>query len=124
MDRVARFRGLPRAIRTDQGPEFTGKALDQWAYEHGVELRLIEAGKPTQNAYIESFNGKSRDEYLRALVQDAQRSARDRESLPPGLQQGRPHSALKYQTPAEFAAAWRSHHAGSAKHTEQADQVT
>ena len=64
LDRVARFRGLPRAIRTDQGPEFTGKALDQWAYEHGVELRLIEAGKPTQNAYIESFNGKSRDEYL------------------------------------------------------------
>ncbi len=64
LDRAAKFRGLPRCIRTDQGPEFTGKALDQWAYEHGVELRLIEAGKPTQNAYVESFNGKFRDECL------------------------------------------------------------
>ena len=54
LDCVARFRGLPRSIRTDQGPEFTGKALDQWAYENGIELRLIEAGKPTQNAYIAS----------------------------------------------------------------------
>jgi putative transposase len=52
--RVAQFRGYPKAIRTDQGPEFTGKALDKWAYRNGVELKLIEAGKPTQNAYIES----------------------------------------------------------------------
>jgi transposase InsO family protein len=44
LDRAARFRGYPQAIRTDQGPEFTGKALDQWAYEHGVELKLIQAG--------------------------------------------------------------------------------
>src|SRR5262249_10812010 len=61
---VGHFRGLPRAIRTDQGPEFTGRALDQWAYRNGVELKLIEPGKPNQNAYVESFNGKFRDECL------------------------------------------------------------
>lgn len=47
---VILFRGYPVAIRTDQGPEFTSKALDQWAYEHGVQLKLIQPGKPTQNA--------------------------------------------------------------------------
>ena len=62
LDQAARFRGYPKAIRTDQGPEFTGKALDQWAYQHGVQLKLIQAGKPTQNAFIESFNGRFRDE--------------------------------------------------------------
>lgn len=51
-------------LRTDQGPEFTSRALDQWAYANGVTLKLIQAGKPTQNAYIESFNGKFRDECL------------------------------------------------------------
>lgn len=64
LDRVARFRGHPKAIRTDQGPEFTGKVLDEWAYRNGVQLKLIQAGKPTQNAYVESFNGKFRDECL------------------------------------------------------------
>jgi len=64
LDAIARFRSLPQTLRTDQGPEFTGRALDQWAYERGIELRLIEAGKPTQNAYVESFNGKFGDECL------------------------------------------------------------
>jgi len=64
LEAIAQFRGYPEAIRTDQGPEFTGKALDQWAYSSGVELKLIQQSKPTQNAYIESFNGKFRDECL------------------------------------------------------------
>lgn len=64
LDQVTRFRGYPKAIHTDQGPEVTSKALDQWAYEHDVELKLIQTGKPTQNAFIESFNGKFRDECL------------------------------------------------------------
>lgn len=64
LEQAARFRGLPAAIRTDQGPEFTGKALDQWAYRNGVELKLIQPGKPMQNGYVESFNGKFRDERL------------------------------------------------------------
>ncbi|KAF0190870.1 MAG: transposase [Gammaproteobacteria bacterium] len=57
-------RGLPRVIRTDNGKEFTGKAMLSWAHQHAVSLRLIEPGKPNQNAYIESFNGRLRDECL------------------------------------------------------------
>jgi len=64
LEAVGQFRGLPRAIRTDQGQEFTSRALDRWAYGRGIDLKLIAAGKPTQNAYIESFNGKFRDECL------------------------------------------------------------
>lgn len=63
-DRVAQFRGYPRAVRTDQGPEVTCRAFDQWAYRRGVLPLLIQAGKPAQNAYIESFNGPLRDECL------------------------------------------------------------
>ena len=62
LDSIALFRGYPATIRTDQGPEFTCRALDQCAFEHGVELRLIRLGKPTQNGFIESFNGRFRDE--------------------------------------------------------------
>ena len=109
LERAVRFRGAPKAIRTDQGPEFTGRALDQWAYERGIELRLIEAGKPTQNAFVESFNGKFRDECLnehwfgslaeaRAIVAAWRVDYNER----------RPHSALGYRTPAEYAAEWRA----------------
>jgi putative transposase len=109
LDQVVRFRGAPRAIRTDQGPEFTGRALDQWAYRNGVDLKLIQAGKPTQNAYIESFNGKFRDECLnehwfatlaeaRVLINEWRRDYNER----------RPHSALDYLTPSEFAARART----------------
>jgi putative transposase len=109
LDQAARFRGLPVAIRTDQGPEFTSKALDQWAYRNGVELKLIQPGKPTQNAYIESFNGKFRDECLnehwftslteaRVLVAAWRRD----------YNECRPHSALGYLTPTEFAARCRA----------------
>ena len=64
LDDLVRFRGRPAAIRTDPGPEFTARALDQWAYRNGVELKLIQAGKPTQNGYIESFNRRLRAECL------------------------------------------------------------
>jgi len=64
LNSIALFRGYPMTIRTEQGPEFTCRALDQWAFEHGVELRLIQPGKPTQNGFIKSFNGRFRDECL------------------------------------------------------------
>ena len=64
LDRLALSRGLPRVIRSDNGKEFCGKAMVIWAHERGVQLRLIEPGKPNQNAYIESFNGRLRDECL------------------------------------------------------------
>lgn len=64
LDRLALSRGLPQVIRTDNGKEFCGKAMVTWAYKRGVQLRLIEPGKPNQNAYVESFNGRLRDECL------------------------------------------------------------
>ena len=108
LDQAIRFRGVPKAIRTDQGPEFTGRALDQWAYRNGVQLKLIQPGKPTQNAYIESFNGKFRDECLNehwftSLAQARILIAAWRRDY----NECRPHSSLEYQTPAEFAASYR-----------------
>jgi len=64
LDRLALSRGLPQIIRTDNGKEFCGKDMVKWTHERGVTLRLIEPGKPNQNAYIESFNGRLRDECL------------------------------------------------------------
>ena len=64
LDRLLLSRGLPKVIRTDNGKEFCGKAMVTWAHSRGVDLRLIEPGKPNQNAYIESFNGRFRDECL------------------------------------------------------------
>ena len=63
-DQLALKRGLPRILRTDNGKEFCGRAMLTWAHTHGVTLRLIEPGKPNQNAYIESFKGRFRDECL------------------------------------------------------------
>lgn len=64
LDSIALFRGYPATKRTDQGPEFTCRALEQWAFEHGVELRLIQPGKPSQNGFIKSFNGRFQGECL------------------------------------------------------------
>ena len=57
-DRIARERGLPRTIRCDNGPEFAGRVLDQWAYFNGVEIDFSRPATPTDNAYIESFNAQ------------------------------------------------------------------
>jgi putative transposase len=64
LDGICSQRGKPAIIRSDNGPEFTGRAMLTWAHRHGIALRLIEPGKPNQNAYIESFNGRFRDECL------------------------------------------------------------
>lgn len=64
LDRICAERGYPRIIRSDNAKEFTGRAMLTWAHAHGVKLRLIEPGKPNQNAYVESFNGRFRDECL------------------------------------------------------------
>ncbi len=64
LDRLAGERGLPKVLRTDNGLEFCGRTMLTWAHDRGVTLRLIEPGKPNQNAYVESFNGRLRDECL------------------------------------------------------------
>lgn len=109
LDAIAAFRGYPEAVRTDQGAEFTGKALDQWAYDNGVALKLIQAGKPTQNAYIESFNGKFRDECLNEhWFRDLNHARELISNWRLDYNENRPHSALGYLTPSEFAATTRT----------------
>ena len=62
LERLQQTRGVREKIVADNGPEFVSRVVDQWAYQNGVELHFIEPGKPTQNAHIESFNGKFRAE--------------------------------------------------------------
>ena len=108
LSEIGRFRGLPLTIRTDQGPEFTGNALDQWATQHGVEIRLIQPGKPTQNAFIESFNGKFRDECLNEHWFKSLPHAREViNAWRKDYNEERPHSSLG-MTPSEFAARHRA----------------
>ena len=104
LERVARERGYPDVITVDNGPELRGRALDGWAHDHGVRLWFIDPGKPTQNAYIESFNGRFREECLNlhwfTSLAEAQRII---ENWRVDYNENRPHSSLKYQTPEEFA---------------------
>jgi putative transposase len=104
LDRIASERGLPEAIVLDNGPEFRGRALAAWSEERGVRLEFIQPGKPVQNAYVESFNGRLRDECLNAnwftSLSDARRKV---ETWRLDYNQQRPHSSLGYLPPAEFA---------------------
>jgi putative transposase len=105
LSHLARSRGLPRIIRSDNGREFTGKAMLRWAHEHGVQLRQIEPGKPNQNAYVESFNGRFRDECLNEnwFVSLAQAKAVI-ELWRREYNEERPKWALAGLTPAAYAA--------------------
>ena len=120
LEQLRESRGLPERLLTDNGPEFTSRALDAWAYARGVTLQFIEPGKPVQNAYVESFNGKLRDECLnehwfvslpeaRGIVETWRRD----------YNEARPHSGLGQLTPAEFAAARRPLGGGDEERIEQ-----
>lgn len=104
LERMKIERGLPEVIVLDNGPEMISLALDQWAYENGVKLHFIEPGKPTQNAFIESFNGTFRDECLNMHwffnLEDARRKI---EAWREQYNEEHPHSSLNYLTPKEFA---------------------
>lgn len=104
LDRVIAVRGVqPEEIVMDNGPEMTSRALDQWAYERGVRLRFIAPGKPVQNCYIESFNGRLRDECLNQHwfknVADARQIV---EEWRLDYNRARPHSSLGGLTPEEY----------------------
>lgn len=106
LDRLAATVGLPRVLVSDNGPEFAGRTLDAWAYRQGLELRFIRPGKPIENAYVESFNGKFRDECLNEhwflSVAEAQQII---EAWRIDYNTVRPHRSLGQQTPAAYAAA-------------------
>ena len=94
---------LPQRLRTDNGPEFTGKALDAWAQEHSVQLEFIRPGKPMDNGHIESFNGRLRDECLNQNTFLSLADARNTvERWRQDYNRQRPHSSLNWMTPEEF----------------------
>ena len=103
LERPAGSRGLPEVITLENGPEFTGKALDEWAYFKGVKLNLIRLGKPMENAYAESFVGRLRAE---CLNENWCLSLRDSRVMTERWQidynDGRPHSVLHGLSPREY----------------------
>jgi len=103
LDEVAETKGKPNRIFLDNGPEFISKALDLWAYQAGVTLDFSRPGKPTDNAYIESFNGSFRDECLNVnwflSIDDARTKI---EAWRQEYNAFRPHSSLGDRTPEQF----------------------
>ncbi len=106
LERLAVTRGLPEVITIDNGPEFAGRALDEWAYRKGVKLNFIRPGKPVENAFAESFIGRLRDECLNTNWFMNLKHARDIiKDWRIDYNQIRPHSSLKGRTPMEYANA-------------------
>ncbi len=107
LDRLKRTIGVPQRIAIDNGPEFISKALDAWAYRHQVQLEFSRPGKPTDNAYVESFNGHFRaeclDQHWFTSLEEA-RAVIEQWRVEYNVE--RPHRALRQQTPAAFLAGW------------------
>lgn len=103
LDRLAQERGLPESITVDNGTEFDSKAVDEWAFKHGVKIDFIHPGKPNENAYIESFNGRFREECLNEHIFETLDEAREIiEEWRQDYNDERPHSSLENLTPTEF----------------------
>lgn len=118
LDQAARFRGYPAAIRTDNGPEFTSRAFMAWTLAKGIRHILTQPGRPMQNGYVESFNGKFRDECLNEHYFDSLAEARRIiAAWRDDYNQVRPHSSLGRIPPAEFAAQSRQHAADTVQNT-------
>lgn len=103
LDKLVWLYGLPETFRVDNGPEFISVALEKWADAHGVKLDFIQPGKPTQNAHVESFNGRFRDECLaQARFPTLARARAEIELWRVDYNTERPHSSLDYRTPKAF----------------------
>jgi putative transposase len=107
LERLKGTLGVPQRIAIDNGPEFISKALDAWAYRNGVQLEFSRPGKPTDNAFAESFNGHFRaeclDQHWFVSLEEARQII---EAWRIDYNTERPHRALKQQTPAAVEAAW------------------
>ena len=105
LERLLHEHGKPSLLLTDNGPEFTSRAVEAWAYRHGIKLDFIQPGKPTQNAFVESFNGRFRDECLNEHYFESLAEARKViEEWRQDYNQVRPHSSLGGLSPEEYAA--------------------
>lgn len=107
LEPVVAQRGAPRSITVDNGSEFASRIMDAWAYRHSIELDFIRPGKPVENGFIESFNGRLRDECLNVEVFFTLEDVREKLARwQADYNLTRPHSALRDQAPACFAAEW------------------
>jgi putative transposase len=108
LERLKGSCGLPKVIKVDNGSEFISKAMDEWAHRNGVKLDFSRPGKPTDNAFIESFNGRLRQECLNqnwfTTLDDAKQIV---ETWREDYNQFRPHSSLDHRTPSEFVVRWQ-----------------
>ena len=110
LERVMEARGIPGAIRCDNGPEFTSLYFTEWCKDRSVTVHYIQPGKPVQNGYVESFNGRFRDECLNASWFVNLADARQKiEAWRKEYNEERPHSSLAYRTPHEFAKVCSEH---------------
>ncbi len=109
LDRIVRARGRsPELVRMDNGPELTANAIRDWCRFAGTGSSYIEPGSPWQNPFVESFGGKVRDEVLAAEAFDSLLEAKTVvEDWRNTYNHKRPHSSLKWKTPAAYAAGWR-----------------
>jgi putative transposase len=107
LERLRMASQKPQVIRVDNGSEFVSKVMDEWAHRNGVKLEFSRPGKPTDNAFIESFNGRLRQECLNqhwfTSLEDARRTVEDWRME---YNEVRPHSSLGNKTPIEYAAEW------------------
>lgn len=105
LSRLKEQRGVPKVLFCDNGSEFTGQMMDMWAYRNGVKIDFSRPGKPTDNAYVESFNGSFRDECLDTNWFQSLHEARQAiEAWRREYNESRPHRALANRTPTEFAS--------------------
>lgn len=109
LDRVKNERGAPEMIVCDNGPELISLNLEIWAYQNKVQLKFIQPGKPVQNAYIESFNGKFRDECLsQNWFLNLDEARKEIEKWRKDYNEHRPHRSLKMKTPNQFAKEYQA----------------
>jgi putative transposase len=124
LDQATTFRGYPSAVRTDNGPEFTRRAFMAWASAHGIRHILIEPGRPMQNGYIESFNGKFRDECLNEQWFETLQQARSAIAIRrQDFNELRPHSSCGRIPPAKFAELHRQRAGDAARPTSTTTEI-
>jgi transposase InsO family protein len=108
-NRLVAERGAPARVFVDNGSEFSGRMMDLWAYHHGVQIDFSRPGKPTDNSFVESFNGSFRDECLNVHWFEYLEGAREKiETSRIDYNDSRPHQGLRDMTPTEFALKSRS----------------
>lgn len=113
LEHLRESRGVPARLKVDNGPEFVSRALDTWTHLNGVKLEFSRPGKPTDNAYIESFNGRLRAECLNQQWFETLAQAREEiESWRKDYNERRPHTSLGWIPPQEFNQAWQQARAG------------